>query len=374
MLRTADLDYELPESRIATVPATPRDSARLMVIGRDGREVLQHAIVRDLPRFLRAGDVLVFNNTRVLPARLIGRREDTGGQVEGLFLGSSLVGGTEHWTVLLRAKKVREGMRFSLEAEEGQPSGVLLVAVSRDLSEGGAWLVRVEKSGAGAALEAAGHIPLPPYILKAREKQHAGIPEALDRDRYQTVYAKDPGSVAAPTAGLHFTAELLARLKEIGVERVDVTLHVGTGTFRPVETETVEDHPMHSEWCSMSIAAVGAVRGARAQGRRVIAVGTTSARTLESYASHLEAHEGREIPSYLETRLLITPGYPWRWVSGMLTNFHLPRSSLLAMVGSFLGGSLAEDSAGIADLKRLYREAIAREYRFYSYGDAMLIV
>jgi len=389
VLRTADLDYDLPDSAIAKEPASPRDAARLMVIDRSSGDAREHTIVRELPRLLRKGDAMVFNATRVLHARLVGRREDSGGRVEGLFLSASADG--REWTALLRAKKVRENTSIRLIDERGVDTNVSLVPLRRDTSELGAWVVGVHVEGepgggadaAGPALDAAtildrvGHTPLPPYILKAREHTHEPVERASDRDRYQTVYAKDQGSVAAPTAGLHFTPELLAALDTLGVERVEVTLHVGTGTFKPVEVDIVEEHPMHSEWCSMSPIAIERVRRAKAEGRRVIGVGTTSVRTLESYALALEnltagtTASPVSSPASLDTKLLITPGYRYRWADGMLTNFHLPRSTLLAMVGALLSD---QGTLGVQRLIARYREAIERGYRFYSFGDAMLIV
>jgi S-adenosylmethionine:tRNA ribosyltransferase-isomerase len=384
VLRTSDLDYDLPESAIATEPANPRDAARLMVIDRTGGEAREHTIVRELPRLLRKGDVMVFNATRVLQARLVGRREDSGGKVEGLFLSAS--GDGREWTALLRAKKVRENTKIRLIDERGDDTNVTLVPLWRDTNENGAWVVGVRVVGAAstesstlldpaALLDRVGHTPLPPYILKAREHTQEPVERASDRDRYQTVYAKQQGSVAAPTAGLHFTPELLARLDALGVERVEVTLHVGTGTFKPVEVDIVEEHPMHSEWCSMSAAAVERVRRAKAEGRRVIGVGTTSVRTLESYSLAMEKHEtgasAANVPASLDTKLLITPGYRYRWSDGMLTNFHLPRSTLLAMVGALMSD---QDTLGMQRLIARYREAIEKGYRFYSFGDAMLIV
>lgn len=382
MLRTADLDYELPESAIAKEPASPRDAARLMCIDRSSGEAREHTIVRELPRFLRRGDVMVFNATRVLQARLVGRREDSGGKVEGLFLSAS--GDGREWTAMLRAKKVREHTSIRLIDERGADTNITLVPLRRDTHENGAWVVGVRVDGDSAAaasatldpaaiLDRVGHTPLPPYILKAREHTNEPVERASDRDRYQTVYAKQQGSVAAPTAGLHFTPELLAALDVLGVERVEVTLHVGTGTFKPVEVEIVEEHPMHSEWCSMAVAAVERVRRAKAEGRRVIGVGTTSVRTLESYAMALESQAGASpasAPASLDTKLLITPGYRYRWTDGMLTNFHLPRSTLLAMVGALLSD---QGTLGVQRLIARYREAIEKGYRFYSFGDAMLI-
>lgn len=383
VLRTAELDYDLPESAIAKEPANPRDAARLMLIDRASGDAREHTIVRELPRLLRKGDVMVFNATRVLQARLIGRREDSGGKVEGLFLSAS--GDGREWTALLRAKKVREQTSIRLIDESGADTNVTLVPLRRDAHENGAWVVGVRVDGAEAAasntpldpaaiLDRVGHTPLPPYILKAREHTQEPVKRASDRDRYQTVYAKEQGSVAAPTAGLHFTPELLAQLDALGVDRVEVTLHVGTGTFKPVEVDIVEEHPMHSEWCSMSAAAVERVRRAKTEGRRVIGVGTTSVRTLESYALALENQAvaaSANAPASLDTKLLITPGYRYRWTDGMLTNFHLPRSTLLAMVGALLSD---QGTLGVQRLIARYREAIEKGYRFYSFGDAMLIV
>lgn len=359
MLRTDELDYELPEAAIATAPAEPRDSARLMVTRRGGMEA-SHGRVSALPGWLRAGDLVVFNTTRVLHARIEGVRADTGGRVEGLYLGDATRPGS--WRVLLRGKRMKPGIDVTIGG------GVTLRLVEPDGAELGAWVVEPSDTRpAAVVLTEAGLTPLPPYILKAR--RHAGLAtnDRTDEGRYQTVYARldQAGSVAAPTAGLHFTPELLAHLDAMGVERAEVVLHVGTGTFRPVEAEVVEQHPMHAERCSMSAGAVEVVMRARREGRRVIAVGTTTARTLESYAQALEG--GGPVPATLDTRILITPGYRWRWVDGLLTNFHLPRSTLMAMVGSLLEG-------GVPRLKELYATALAGGYRFYSFGDAMLLL
>lgn len=374
MLRTADLEYELPETSIATEPARPRDSARLLVVSPDG-PAPAHRRVSDLPSQLRHGDLLVFNVTRVLRARFVGRRADTGGKAEGLFLREAeLPDGGRGWICLARLKRISPGVEIAVERKPGDVT-LRLVAVAPHAEEPGAWLFDPRHANgsrvvepAADVLERAGLTPLPPYILRARTHQGLDLPEDADHDRYQTTFAKgQAGSVAAPTAGLHFTPELLERLDEVGVERAEVTLHVGTGTFRPVETEFVEDHPMHSEWCSMSPGAVEQVRRARREGRRVIAVGTTSARTLESFA---HAEEVGKIPESLATRILITPGYRWRWVDGLLTNFHLPRSTLMAMVAARLS---PEEGEGVAKLRELYAIALREGYRFYSFGDAMLI-
>lgn len=364
MLRTSDLDYHLPPEAIATRPAQPRDSARLMVVRRAGDRPPEHRVVSDLPEILRRGDLLVLNTTRVLPARLEGERHDTHGHVEGLFLGPAPAApGGARWVVLLRGKRLRPGVELVLGAPEPARPTRTVRLVEPVADQAGGWVVEVlsaDGMGEPDALDQVGRTPLPPYILKARRHAGLGVADSADRVWYQTVFADEPGSVAAPTAGLHFTPELLTALETRGVARAGVVLHVGTGTFRPVETEFVEQHPMHGEFCRVPEDTVGAVAQARARAGRVVAVGTTSARVLESFASSGAAHE-------YETRLLITPGYPWRVVDGLLTNFHLPRSTLLAMVAALFPG-------GIEYVKTLYQEAIGRGYRFYSYGDAMLIL
>jgi S-adenosylmethionine:tRNA ribosyltransferase-isomerase len=360
VLRTSDLDYELPESCIATHPVTPRDAARLMVVPRAGGEPADHT-VRDLRSLLRPGDLLVFNRTRVLPARFRGRRVGTGGRFEGLYLAERSPGPPLRWHVMLKAGHLRPGVELELDPQQPGAAPIILSLLAR--TEDSGWEVEVTGAAStAAALDLAGEMPLPPYILAARRRFDPANRDADDRERYQTVFAREPGSVAAPTAGLHFTPELLAALDSVGIGRAEVLLHVGTGTFKPVETEFVESHPMHEEWCSMGEPAAAAIVKARAKGGRVIAVGTTAARTLEAYA----AHPGRT--EFLLTRLLITPGYQWKSVDGLLTNFHLPRSTLMALVGARLDGD------GIARLKAAYRRAMDRGYRFYSYGDAMLVL
>ncbi len=376
MLRTADLEYELPESSIATTSATPRDSARLLMAPLDSTQAPSNRIVRDLPELLRAGDLVVFNATRVLRARFVGYRADTGGKAEGLFLAEApLPDGRTGWVCLARLKRIRAGVEITVEGRPGEV-GLRLLAVEPRAEEPGAWLFDPRMpdgspvSGTAAdVLEGVGLTPLPPYILRAREHSGADALQASDHDRYQTVYAKgEAGSVAAPTAGLHFTPELLDSLRGRGVETAEVTLHVGTGTFRPVESEFIEQHPMHAEWCSMDTPTIDRVLAAKREGRRVIAVGTTSARTLEAFA---QASAEGIMPGSLATRILITPGYRWRWVDGMLTNFHLPRSTLMAMVAARIS---AEPGVGVLRLKGLYGAALRDGYRFYSFGDAMLIV
>lgn len=377
MLRTDDLQYDLPETSIATSPATPRDAARLMVVPNERHAEPVHRQVRDLPELLRPEDLLVFNATRVLRARFQGQRTDTGGRMEGLFLSEERQAGCRSgWVCLVRIKKLRPGTVLAIQDERGRVL-LLLQALEPRPTEAGAWLLEPRWPNGEPAMEPAAEVlekvgltPLPPYILKARQHGGLAFDEGVDHERYQTVFARPgaEGSVAAPTAGLHFTPELLAALDARGIGRTEVVLHVGTGTFRTVETEHVEDHPMHTEWCSMSPEAVEAVLKAKREGRRVIAVGTTSARTLESYAQAME--QGGTAPASLATRILITPGYRWRWVDGLFTNFHLPRSTLMAMVAARISGRPGE---GVERLRGLYASALAAGYRFYSFGDAMLI-
>lgn len=434
MLRTSDLDYELPEGRIATAPAEPRDSARLMVVRRDQRGASAvHAEVRDLPRFLRRGDLLVVNTSRVIPARVVGERADTGGRVEGLYLGPAGVGlvaeghGGEPgasrgetsttvappaWRMLLRGRRLRPGVSVTLRTPDGLTSGVVLRLVRKVEAREGvpenahhgqspadfhgdvAWIAEAV-DGAGkpltepavTLLERCGLPPLPPYIRAARKRRHEAETVPADSGSYQTVYAAahqgarglargevgvgiPDGSVAAPTAGLHFTPELLARLDEAGVERAEVVLHVGAGTFKPVEAEFVERHPIHAEWCEVPAATATRLAAARREGRRVIAVGTTSTRTLESFTPE----DLRGVGAARWTRLLITPGHRWQWVDGLMTNFHLPRSSLMALVASHLQVEGAAEGDGVSRLLALYAEAVREGYRFYSYGDAMLVL
>jgi S-adenosylmethionine:tRNA ribosyltransferase-isomerase len=344
------LDFELPEELIAQHPVEPRDRSRLMVIDR-ARGSWEHRVFADLPELLGPRDVLVRNDTRVVPSRLMGHREMTGGRWEGLFLRELADGA---WEVLAQTRGrptvgervvVGDGLRLSLEAR----------------GESGCWIVRpMADEGVGpdgattlVLLDRHGQTPLPPYIRRGRES-------AGDRQSYQTVYARRPGSAAAPTAGLHFTAEVLDQLAGRGIACVDVTLHVGPGTFRPITAERLEDHVMHAEWAELSDTAVGVLEARRGQGGRIVAVGTTSARTLETAAigGCLRSFDG-------ETRLFIRPGHIFHGLDALITNFHLPRSSLLVLVGAFAGTDLIRDA---------YAEAIRCRYRFFSYGDAMLIL
>lgn len=345
-----DLDYVLPESLIAQQPVEPRDAARLLVVGPgDG---MTDACVADLPQFLRPGDLLVLNDTRVIAARFFLRRR-SGGRVEGLFLSERSPG---RWEVLLRnAGRCREGERLSFETACPCPPVVTLL----ERGDEGHWLIEIASAQrAEDLLAVAGIAPLPPYIR--REVGVCRTDAATDRERYQTVYAKSPGAVAAPTAGLHFTPELLTALKERGIEQAFVTLHVGEGTFKPVTADRLENHVMHAESFDLPEATVEAIRRCRERGGRVTAVGTTTVRVLESCADesgNLTARGG-------QTRLFILPPFRFRTVDVLLTNFHLPRSTLLALVMAF---------GGVERVRAAYRRAVETGCRFYSYGDAMLI-
>lgn len=340
-MRLADFDYVLPRDRIAQSPAAPRDSARLLVLSRaDG--AMAHHTFRELPEFLRPGDVLVLNNTRVLPARLRGRR-DTGGAVELLLLRARDDGA---WEALVRpGRRVRDGQRLifgdgALEATAGPrtPTGSRLVTLTC-------------RGDLQTVLRAIGEMPVPPYIERRLD----------DPESYQTVYAERDGAVAAPTAGLHFTPALLEAVRARGVDLAVVTLHVGLGTFRPVDVEDVTAHRMEAEWYEVPQAAADAVNRARARGGRVVVVGTTGVRTLESVAED----DGTVRAGSGWTELFITPGFRCRTTDALITNFHLPRTTLLMLVSAF---------AGRERVLAAYEAAVRDGYRFYSFGDAMLIV
>jgi len=344
---TSDYDFDLPDELIAQHPVEPRDASRLMVVDRRAGTI-EHRSFADLPELLDPRDVLVRNDSRVIPARLIGQRLATGGKWEGLFLNDRDDG---VWEVLARTRG-RPALGESVAI--GEPPGLSLVLEGR--GEGGSWIARPSPETPATTLELLarfGAPPLPPYIRRGRA-------DAADRERYQTVYARRPGSVAAPTAGLHFTADVFDRLAARGVATVDVTLHVGVGTFRPIEAETVEDHRMHSEWADLSADAAARLNQAKARGGRIVAVGTTSTRTLETAAA-----SGRIEPFQGRTNLFIRPGHAFHAVDALVTNFHLPRSSLLVLVSALAGPEL---------VRAAYAAAVRRRYRFFSYGDAMLVL
>jgi S-adenosylmethionine:tRNA ribosyltransferase-isomerase len=343
-MNTFPFEYELPSHLIAQHPTDHRDSSRLLVVRRDNAS-LAHHVFRDLPDLLDLGDLLVLNDTKVLPARLLGRRSRTGGKWEGLYLGVDSEG---RWELLCQTRGTLQAGE-SIEVEPGQ---LRLQLVERTAL--GNWLVRPETTESTlAALERHGHVPLPHYIRKGEE-------DSSDRERYQTVFAAQPGAVAAPTAGLHFTPDLFHRLRSRGIAWSFVTLHVGPGTFRPVETVDITQHRMHEEWCDLPGVTIEAIRSCKLRGRRVVAIGTTTVRVLETVArsEQLRPWTGR-------TDLFIYPPFRFRAVDALVTNFHLPRSTLLLLVSAFGGSDL---------LRRAYEEAIFENYRFFSYGDAMLIL
>lgn len=361
MLRTSDLDYALPESAIAATPAPAREDARLLVVG-PGAGLVRDKRIPDLPGLLAPGDLLVRNRTRVVPARFVGTRPETGAKAEGLFLREL---GTGAWAAMIKTRRVGEGVRLSLVSREGAPTNVRLVLVRR-LEEPGAWEVHVQDPlgrAPLALLDEIGRTPLPPYILAARRRSGLEVPDDVDRSRYQTEFAGgQPASIAAPTAGLHLTPGVASALAARGVRVADVELQVGTGTFRTVETEFLEQHDMHEERCLVPAETAREVEAALARGSRVVCVGTTSARTLEAAAL-----QGATPGEWFSTRLLITPGYQFRVTRALLTNFHLPRSTLMALVAAILPG-------GAPELRTHYEHALLGGYRFYSYGDAMLVL
>ena len=345
-MRTSDFDYHLPPRLIAQTPVEPRDSSRLLVLHRDTGH-MENRRFYELVECLREGDVLVFNDSRVIPAKLHGRREDTGGRVEFLLLLRLQPG---VWKAVGRpGRRLKPGTRFRIEGDSAYELWVEVLEASEDG-------VRTVRLSSEEGIEEAGQIPLPPYI-------HTPLD---DPERYQTVYASVPGSVAAPTAGLHFTPGLLENLKSKGVRQVYVTVHVGLDTFRPVRGDDPREHKLHGEYFEVNEDAVTQLNAARREGRRVIAVGTTSVRLLEQVSLYSEGRGSSELlPTLGWTEMYILPGHRFRVVDAMVTNFHLPRTTLLMLVSAF---------AGREHLLNAYREAIASEYRFYSFGDGMLIL
>ncbi len=339
-LKKSDFYYDLPEELIAQTPAEPRDSSRLLVYDRSADKA-EHKIFRDIKNYLRAGDVLVINNTKVLPARLYAHTEH-GGRVEVLLLKriSSL-----RWEVLVKpGKKCKPGTRLTVDDK--------LSLTVNSVTDSGERIVDFECDGVfEEALDRVGSMPLPPYIKKKLE----------DKNRYQTVYAKTDGSAAAPTAGLHFTPQLLEEIKDMGVEIAQILLHVGLGTFRPVKEDAITDHKMHSEYYEVGEQAAQIISRAKREGRRVIAVGTTSVRTLESAAND----DGTIDPCFGNTSIFIYPPYKFKCVDCLVTNFHLPESTLIMLVSALVGREKT---------LQLYKTAVEEKYRFFSFGDAMLIL
>ncbi|MBP1759309.1 MAG: S-adenosylmethionine--tRNA ribosyltransferase-isomerase [Firmicutes bacterium] len=340
-LNVSDFDFELPEALIAQHPVEPRDTSRLMVINRES-ERIEHRTFRELDSLLNRGDVLVLNNTRVIPARLIGEKEGSEVKIEILLLKRLEL---DVWETLVKpGKRLKVGQRVSL-------GHGILVGELLEILENGNRKIHFSYSGVfEGILDQLGEMPLPPYITAQLE----------DQERYQTVYAKERGSVAAPTAGLHFTPQLLGELQKKGVEIVEILLHVGLGTFRPVKVEDIREHTMHSEYYRVDVKAAELINQAKQEGRRVIAVGTTAARTLESVG-----HEGRVIPGEGWTDIFIYPGYSFQVVDALLTNFHFPKSTLVMLVSALAGREL---------ILKAYEIAVQEKYRFYSFGDAMLIL
>ncbi len=356
-MRTSDFHYDLPPELIAQEPAPRRDAARLLVLHR-AEDRIEHRHFPDLLEYLRPGDVLVLNDSRVIPARLRGFKPASGGEIEVLLCEAV---SADTWWVLLRpGKRVRPGTRLAFRPVRPGIATALTATIETKNAEG---LYRLRFAGAPLqeVLEDFGEVPLPPYIARP------GAPRPEDRERYQTVYARAPGSVAAPTAGLHFTPVLLDRIRALGVEVRQVTLHVGLGTFAPVKAARVEDHVMHEEWFELPEPTAAAVNTARAEGRRVLAVGTTSVRVLESAATEA----GTVTPGCHRTRLFVYPPYRFRVVDALITNFHLPGSTLLMLVSAFAAPG---EARGRELILRAYAEAVRARYRFYSYGDAMLLL
>ncbi len=347
-MRVSDFDFHLPAENIALRPAEPRDRARLLEVAPAGAGLRDH-VVRDLPGLLRAGDMLVFNDTRVIPARLDGTRNRPGGAGAAIEAMLHQRLGPAHWKAF-----ARPGKRLAVGDTIAFGSG--LSARVEVKSEGGEVTLNFSCSGADldVAIAAVGHIPLPPYIASKRAE------DQRDREDYQTIYAKADGAVAAPTAGLHFTPDLFAKLDAARISRHFVTLHVGAGTFLPVKGEEIAEHRMHAEFGVVSDETAEALNEGKAKGGRIVAVGTTSLRLLESAA----AADGRIQPFSAETAIFITPGYRFRTADALMTNFHLPRSTLMMLVSAFAGYDM---------MKTAYAHAIAQGYRFYSYGDSSLL-
>jgi S-adenosylmethionine:tRNA ribosyltransferase-isomerase len=342
-MRTDDLDFDFPPELIAQTPTADRAASRLLHY-RISDGTISHRRFSDLPELLRPSDLLVFNDAKVIPARFT-LQKDTGGKIEGLFLAEPSPG---RWRVLLKNLGTYRGkLHFTRAAD------ISVMPITQ--AEGGEYEIEVRTTEpAVVLLSRIGRMPLPPYIKRNSEADER---DEFDRERYQTVFARASGSVAAPTAGLHFTPEILAELEHRGIEKAFVTLHVGMGTFQPIKSDTLEGHAMHVEHYSIDTATAAALNRAKQHNRRIVAVGTTAARTLESQGEIFEAKTG-------ETGIFIYPPYQWKHIGPLITNFHLPRSTLIALVAA---------KVGLEEQRRIYREAIEHRYRFFSYGEAMLI-
>ena len=358
-LLLSNYNYSLPTELIAQTPAIPRDSSRLLVVA--SQQIHHHSVFRDLPNWLLPGDLLVLNNTRVIPARLLGKKS-TGAVVEVLLLEET---SSNCWLALVKpGKRFKLGTKILFTPQQNQTSSysdtptLTATVIAKDKATGGR-ILRFDCDSAESfwqLLAEFGEIPLPPYIT-SRESRPM---------QYQTVFAQKNGAVAAPTAGLHFTHQLFDRLESQGIDRTYITLHVGVGTFRPVEAEKITEHNMHQEWIEVSEETVTKIRQTKARNGRIIAVGTTSVRALEGAAKFSRINDGEKLQAFRgKTNLFIYPGYEWQIVDGLITNFHLPGSSLLMLVSSLTGRKR---------LLSLYQDAIANRYRFYSFGDAMLVL
>ncbi len=342
-MRIEEFDYQLPRSLIAQYPSSQRGETLLMILHRQ-TGLMEHQAFQDITKYLEAGDLLIMNNTRVLPARLIGKKE-TGGKIEMLLI-PSWNGAQGEWKALIKgAGKVKQGTRIRFDPE--------IQGEIEEVKDGKGKVNFSYRGKVTELLQKIGHIPLPPYIKRGDEP--------MDRERYQTVFAERDGSIAAPTAGLHFTQALLQSLRENGVRTATITLHIGTGTFTPVKACNIKDHAMEAEWVEISEETAREINAAKARGGRVISVGTTTTRALESFSDGkggVRAGKGM-------TSLFIYPSYRFRVIDGLITNFHLPKSTLIMLVSAYAGKDV---------LMRAYQEAVHRKYRFYSYGDAMLIL
>ena len=343
-MRTSDFDYDLPEELIAQTPLEPRDHSKLMLVDRDVG-ALSHDRFFNLPKYLRQGDVLVFNDSRVISARLFGSRDDTGNKIELLLL-SRLREGV--WRALVRpGRRMRENDSFIIHDRDDNRSE--MTGHVLEVEDSGSRIVEITNE---FLIEEIGNVPLPPYIHE----------KVSDPERYQTIYAKSEGSVAAPTAGLHFTEELMSNIRDKGVLTEFVTLHVGWDSFRPLKSENIFDHKMHSEYWYLSNETAIVINEAKQEGRRIISVGTTAARLLENVFEKQDGYPIREGSGWAD--IFITPGYEFKILDGLITNFHLPKSTLLMLTSALAGRDL---------MLKAYREAVDHEYRFYSFGDAMLI-
>ena len=346
-MRTDELDFDLPPELITQMPPENRSASRLLhYIG--ASKAIHHRTFSDLPSLLRPSDILVFNDSKVIPARFM-LKKSTGGQIEGLFLSEPTIG---QWLVLLRdIGQPRTGTILQFDSD---PALSVTILAGHGQGE---FLIQISESvRAIEVLNRIGRMPLPPYIKRQKQTDER---DSLDRARYQTVYADSPGAIAAPTAGLHFTPELLRQLDDAGIARVMITLHVGAGTFKPISVENLADHPMHTERFSITSTAAEMLNLAKAQNRRIVAVGTTSARVLESHPA-----DQAFIATQSQTKIFIHPPYRWNHIGALITNFHLPRSTLIALVAAM---------TGLDEQRRIYAQAIAQRYRFFSYGDAMFI-